>query len=157
MEQPALVSLLNELLDTLEDAHAGYQVAAQGLKDMKMKRALGQIALERKGFFEELRTEIVRRGAVPRQRGTVAGALHRGWIQMKELGRAAPAAILEECGRGEAASIRLYKEALSKDLPAEVRQTVALQLDQITADRERLLELRRSTVDPPDARKSPGA
>ena len=154
MEQPALVSLLNELLDAVEDAHAGYQVAAQGLKDMKMKRALGQIALERKGFGEELRTEIVRRGTAPRQRGTVAGALHRGWIQLKELGGASPATILEECGRGEAAAIRLYKESLAKDLPPEVRKIVALHLDRITAAREKILELRRSTVDLDGGRKS---
>jgi len=154
MEQTALISTLNQLLDTLEDAHAGYQVAAQGIKDMKMKRALGQIALERKGFGEELRTEIVRRGANPHTHGTVAGALHRGWIQMKELGRATPAAILEECGRGEAASIRLFKEALAKDLPPEVRKTLALHLDCITAAREKILELRRSTVDVEGGRKS---
>jgi uncharacterized protein (TIGR02284 family) len=153
----ALVSTLNELVETCYDAHAGYQVAAKGVKDMKLKRLLGQFAFARKRFGEELRAEVQKRGAAAGKHGTVAGAFHRGWIQLKELGRAEPATILEECSRGEAASIRLYKEALSKDLPAEVRQTVALQLDQITADRERLLELRRSTVDPPDARKSPGA
>ena len=147
MEQPALISVLNELLDAVEDAHAGYQVAAQGLKDMRMKRALGQIALERKGFGEELRTEIVRRGTAPRQRGTVAGALHRGWIQLKELGGASPATILEECGRGEAAAVRLYKEALARDLPSDVRKIVAIQLDRVSAAREKVLELRRSTAD----------
>jgi uncharacterized protein (TIGR02284 family) len=154
MEQPAVISTLNGLLDALEDGHAGYQVAAQGLKDTKMKRALGQIALERKGLGEELHEEIVRRGAVPRQRGTVAGALHRGWIQMKEMGHASAATILEECGRGEAASIKLYKDALKKDLPADVRKIVALHLDKITAARERVMELRRSTVDLPESPKS---
>jgi uncharacterized protein (TIGR02284 family) len=152
MEQSALISTLNELLDALEDGHAGYQVAAQGLKDTKMKRALGQIALERKGLGEELREEILRHGAAPHTRGTVKGALHRGWIQMKELGRATPATILEECGRGEAASMKLFKDALAKDLPPEARKLVALQLDKITAARERVLELRRSTV---DVEKSP--
>lgn len=154
MEQPALISALNVLIETLEDAHAGYQLAAQGVKDLKLKRALGQIALERKKFEEELRSEITRRGSAPRTHGTVAGALHRGWIQMKELGRAAPAAILEECGRGEAASIRVFKDALKKDLPPEVRKTVALQLDGITAAREHILELRRSTVDVESSPKS---
>lgn len=153
MEQSALILTLNQILDTLEDAHAGYQVAAQGLKDMKMKRALGQIALERKGFGEEVRTEIVRRGAAPPGHGTFAGALHRGWIQLKELGHATPATILEECGRGEAASIRIFKDALAKDLPPEVRQTLAIQLELITAARERILELRRSAVDLPGARR----
>jgi uncharacterized protein (TIGR02284 family) len=147
MEQSALLSTLHELLDAVEDGHAGYQVAAQGLKDTKVKRALGQLALARKALGEELREEILRRGAAPHTRGTVKGALHRGWIQMKELGRAAPATILEECGRGEAASIKAYKDALAKDLPPEVRKVVALQLDRITAAREKVLELRRSTVD----------
>jgi uncharacterized protein (TIGR02284 family) len=154
MEQSALISTLTQILDTLEDAHAGYQVAAQGIKDMKLKRALGQIALERRGFFEAVRTEIVRRGGAPPGHGTLKGALHRGWIQLRELGHAAPATILEECGRGEAASIRIFKDVLAKELPPEVRQTFALQLERITAARERILDLRRSTVDLPDARKS---
>lgn len=154
MEQSALISMLRALLDALEDGHAGYQVAAQGLKDTKMKRALGQIALERKGLGEELREVILKHGGAPKSHGTVAGALHRGWIQMKELGHAAPATILEECSRGEAASMKLYKEALAKDLPPEVRKVVALHLDHITAAREKVLELRRSTVDLPDAPKS---
>jgi uncharacterized protein (TIGR02284 family) len=154
MEQSALITTLNGLLDALEDGHAGYQVAAQGLKDTKMKRDLGKIALERKGLGEAIREEILKRGAAPLTHGTVKGALHRGWIQMKELGRAAPATILEECGRGEAASIKLYRDALAKDLPPELRKVVALQLDLITAARERVMELRRSTVNLPDAPKS---
>ncbi|HEX5032155.1 MAG TPA: PA2169 family four-helix-bundle protein [Candidatus Eisenbacteria bacterium] len=154
MEQSALISTLSGLLDALEDGHAGYQIAAQGIKDSRMKRALGQIALERKRLGEELRGAILEHGAAPRSHGTVAGALHRGWIQVKELGHAAPAAILEECGRGEAASIKLFKEALAKDLPPGARKVVALHLDRISAARERVLELRRSTVDLPDAPKS---
>lgn len=154
MEQAALVSTLSELLDTVEDGHAGYQVAAQGIRELKIRQALGQIALERKQLGEELREEIARRGVPARTHGTVAGALHRGWIQMKELGRASAATILEECGRGEAASIKLYKQALAKDLPPEVRKVVALHLDRITAARERVMELRRSTVDLEDEPKS---
>ena len=154
MEQSAIISGLSQILDTLEDAHAGYQVAAQGIKDMKVKRALGQIALERKGFCEAVRTDLVRLGAAPPRHGTFKGALHRGWIQLKELGHATPATILEECSRGEAASIRIFKDALEKDLRSDVRQTVALQLERITAARERILELRRSTVTLPDAPKS---
>jgi uncharacterized protein (TIGR02284 family) len=142
-----LIPTLNELVETCRDGHAGYQLAAHGIKDMKIKKLLGKIALERKQFEDALRGEIERRGVLPHSHGTVAGALHRGWIQMKELGRAAPTAILEECGRGEAASIRVYKDALGKELPPEVRQTVALQLDRITAARDEVLELRRSTVD----------
>jgi uncharacterized protein (TIGR02284 family) len=154
MEKPLLIATLNDLVETCRDAHAGYQLAAQGIKDMKLKRALGQLALERRKQEEELRAEIERRGAAAAGHGTVAGALHRGWIQMKELGRATPAAILEECARGEAAAIRVYKEALGKDLPPEARQTVARQLDGITAAREQILELRRSTVDLQDKPKS---
>jgi uncharacterized protein (TIGR02284 family) len=146
MEQSALISTLNQILGTLEDAHAGYQVAAQGIKDMKLKRALGQIALERRGFGEAVRAEIVRRGVAPPGHGTFKGALHRGWIQLKELTHAAPATILEECSRGEAASIKIFKDMLAMDLPTDVRQTVALQLERITAARERILELRRSTA-----------
>jgi hypothetical protein len=49
-------------------------------------------------------------------------------------------------------SIRVFQDAQKKDLPPEVRKAVAVQLDAITAARERVLDLRRSTV---DVEKSP--
>jgi uncharacterized protein (TIGR02284 family) len=154
MEQSILIATLNDLLETCRDAHAGYQLAAHGLKDMRLKRALGQLALERKKCEEELRAEIERRGATAAAHGTVAGALHRGWLQVKELGRAQPATILEECARGEAVAIRSYREALAQDLPPEARQLVALQLDRISAARDHVLELRRSSATPETQPKS---
>jgi len=144
MEQSAVISTLNSLIEACQDGHAGYQVAAHGVTNMEIKRALGQIARERRQFEEELRAHIEQLGGKPRERGTVVGALHRGWMQLKEqFGHPTPANMLHECSRGESACVRTYNEALGKELPAEVKGIVSVQLGRINAARERLTELGR--------------
>jgi len=144
MEQSAVISTLNTLIEACQDGHAGYQVAAHGVTSMDVKRELGHLAKERRQFEEELRAHIERLGGKPRERGTVTGALHRGWMQLKEqFGHPTPADMLRECTRGEVACIRDYSEALAKGLPDDVRSVVSQQLGRINAARDRLLEMGR--------------
>jgi len=144
MEQSAVISTLNTLIEACQDGHAGYQVAAHGVTNMEIKKALGHLARERRQLEDDLRSQIERLGGKPRERGTVTGALHRGWMQLKEqFGHPTPADMLRECTRGEASCIRNYNEALSRGLPDDLRNMVSQQLGRITAARDRLLEMGR--------------
>ena len=54
--------------------------------------------------------------------GTVAGAVHRGWVSVKAaLSSRDDKAVLEECERGEDAAVARYRKALNAALPADVR------------------------------------
>ena len=145
MERTTVISTLNTLIEACQDGHAGYQVAAHGVTNMQVKKELGHLARERRQFEEELRAHIERLGGKPRERGTVTGALHRGWMQLKEqFGHPTPADMLRECTRGETACIKDYGEALEKGLPDDVRDIVSQQLGRINAARDRLAELGRA-------------
>ena len=76
----------------------------------------------------ELEHEIRRLDGEPASGGTVAGALHRGWVSVKTaLSIQDDKAVLEECERGEDAAVARYRKALKATLPLDVRALVERQ------------------------------
>jgi len=55
-------------------------------------------------------------------------------------------AILEECERGEDAAIHNYREALSKELPGDLRSIIERQYVQIQKDYRQVRELHDTRV-----------
>jgi uncharacterized protein (TIGR02284 family) len=130
---------LNGLLQTCLDAHDGYQAAARHVDDMDVKKLFGHFALERKRFGEELGLVIEGLGGTPRERGSVKGALHRGWIEFSsEMDEPLRGDVLKECARGEGLAVRHYEDALAKGLPGDARRLVERQLAAITEARDRI-------------------
>ena len=63
-------------------------------------------------------------------RGSATGALHRGWVAVKaKLSTYDDLAVLEECERGEDATLVSYRDALEHDLPAPIRNLIQLQYE----------------------------
>jgi uncharacterized protein (TIGR02284 family) len=58
--------------------------------------------------------------------GSVAGAVHRGWVSVRDaLSGTSDQAILDECERGEDVALSRYRKAMKREeLPAAVRQVV---------------------------------
>ena len=73
----------------------------------------------------------------------MSGALHRAWVDTKSsfTGRDA-GAILDEVERGEDVAVRVYREALQKPLPTDVRGIVQRQFDGVLANHDRVKTLR---------------
>jgi uncharacterized protein (TIGR02284 family) len=68
---------------------------------------------------------VRRLGGDPERTGSVAAAVHRGWINLKSAVTGKDdAAILTECERGEELAVKSFEDALDKDLPADVRALV---------------------------------
>ena len=82
----------------------------------------------------------------PNASGSTAGALHRGWINLKSaLSGGNDHAILAECERGEDSAVDEYQKALSDGLSAPVREIVARQYTEIKATHDRIRDLRDAT------------
>jgi uncharacterized protein (TIGR02284 family) len=78
--------------------------------------------------------------------GSAAGALHRGWINLKSaLTRGDDHAILAECERGEDSAVEQYKKALDNGLSASVQQIVSRQYTQVKQAHDRVKSLRDAT------------
>jgi uncharacterized protein (TIGR02284 family) len=137
------VSVLNDLIETSKDGEQGFLKAAEDATDPKLKTLFAGRAEECARAVRELQARVVQLGGKPEDRGSVTGALHRGWVDVKSaLSSRDNHAILAECERGEDVAKKRYREALDKDLPADVRALVELQFQGVIQNHDRIRDLR---------------
>jgi len=123
MEQMSAVSVLNDVLETLRDGEEGFRTAAGAVKDPRAKGLFERYSKQRAEMAREIEQEIGRLGGTAGTSGSVAGSLHRGWINLKgSIGALDDEAIVSEAERGEDAAKSAYAKALSEELPAGARR-----------------------------------
>jgi uncharacterized protein (TIGR02284 family) len=149
LKNAEVISVLNDLIETCEDGIHGFRAASDAVKDPTAK-ALFASRLPRIELGErELKAEVRRLGGNPEERGTVAGAMHRGWINLKSAVTGKnEEAIVMECERGEEHATHAYEDALQKDLPSETRAIVDRQYRGVLENIERVRALRRDSSSP---------
>jgi len=141
-----VISTLNNLIETCRDSQNGFKSAAEGVKDHALKNLFEQYGLQRAKFVGELQNEVIHLGGDPENTGSVAGALHRGWINIKSAVTGKNEhSILEECERGEDAAIKNYQDALKKPLPLNLAQILEREYQMILEAHNRVRGLRDKT------------
>lgn len=134
------ITQLNRLIETCKDGQLGFSTAAEDVKNVDMKVAFAKYAAQRTVFLGELRGLITVLGGDPEKGGSVVGAIHRGWINLKSaIASGDENAILAECERGDASAVETYKSVLDMNLPQSVK---ALADKQHTSIRNALDEIR---------------
>lgn len=143
-QKKEIISTLNSLIETLKDGQEGFKQSAGGVDDAQLKSTFDQLSLQRSKFAGELQSEVVRLGeGEPEDSGSVAGAMHRGWINIKSaVTNRDRHAILAEAERGEDSAVAAYKSALEKDLPAPIRDIVSRQQTEVKAAHDKVRGLR---------------
>ncbi|WP_344726350.1 PA2169 family four-helix-bundle protein [Corallibacter vietnamensis] len=113
---------LNNLLVKNYDAEKGYTNAMKNVENPNLKMFFKRRATERSQFAKELRTEILQYGELPEESGSLKGAAHRGWMNLKSTFTTNDEeAILEEAIRGEKTSLDEYKDVLKdRTLPPSI-------------------------------------
>jgi uncharacterized protein (TIGR02284 family) len=143
MNNKDVISVLNDLIETCEDGKKGFRTAADSVRSTEARTFFNdRIRLIERGE-QELRDEVRRLGGDPENRGSVSGAMHRGWINLKSaITNQDDEAILTEAERGEDAAVKNYEDALRKDLPPNIRQMIQRQFDGVVQNRDRVRTLR---------------
>jgi uncharacterized protein (TIGR02284 family) len=143
-EQKEIVSLIDDLIETLKDGQEGFKQASEGVKDPQLKSLFNDYSSQRSRFATELRIQAQGLGKKePKESGSAAGALHRGWINLKSaVTRGDDHAILAECERGEDSAVEQYKKAMDEDLPAQLREILSRQYTGIKNGHDRIKNLR---------------
>ena len=140
-------SILNDLIETLKDGQQGFREAAEDVTSSDLKTLFSEYSLQRSKFAGELQALAQSLGDHdPTTTGSVSGAVHRGWINLKAaLTSKDEHAVLAECERGEDSAVAQYKEALEeKELPGNVLQTLREQYIEVQAAHDRVRNLRDS-------------
>ena len=124
--------VLNHLIETCRDGERGFRHAANHIREAATKALFLEIADQRDRFANELLPHAQRLGGPNESDGTVAGALHRGWMTLRDtLGGHHDETILKEAEHGERAALTAYEDALEGVLAPPTRETIERQSAQI--------------------------
>jgi uncharacterized protein (TIGR02284 family) len=136
---------LNELIETCLDGKQGFLEAATHAFNSQLKQMCLEYSHQRAQFAAQLQDEVRRLGGTPDEAGSVSGALHRRWMEVKSAvtGRD-DEAIVAECERGEDVALSRYRENLDKTLPATTRAIILPQFQAIQQAHDRFRDLKQS-------------
>ena len=141
------ISVLHDLIETNRDGQHGFRTAAEDAKDAELGRVFTQFSTQRTTFIAELQDRVRSLGGDPDKSGSVAGSLHRGWIDLKSaMTSNEPHAVLAEAERGEDAAVKSYREALDENLDPVTRGIVSRQYASVQAAHDRVKSLRDSVT-----------
>lgn len=124
---------LNDLLEKNYDAEKGFKKASENAKHVGLKSYFSNKAKERYNFGHELKSELKNFGQEPDKGGSVTGAAHRTWMEVKSwFSSDDDEAMLEEAIRGEKASVAEYREVLNETtLPGSTKDLLESQRSSI--------------------------
>ena len=138
-----VVSVLNDLVETSKDGEKGFLKAAEDAHDEQLKAMFRSSAEDCSRGARELQDAVQAMGGKPETGGSMSGALHRGWVDVRSaVADRSDHAILAECEKGEDVAKKRYHDALEKDLPADVRAIVERQYQGLLKAHDRVRDLR---------------
>jgi uncharacterized protein (TIGR02284 family) len=98
------------------------------VRNPTVKALFLEIAGQRERFAADMLPHAQRLGGPTESDGSFAGALHRGWMTIKDaVGGHEDAAIVREAERGERIALAAYEEALDGMVPPSVRDLLERQ------------------------------
>lgn len=137
------LELINKLIETCRDGQAGYLEAAEFAHNGELKSFFSNQALQRARFAAELERAALRLGN-PKTAATtsLANKVHRAWIDLKHKLGAGDASVLGSVETGESNAKAHYTQALTADLPPDVRDIVQQQAESVSTAYSQVCALR---------------
>jgi uncharacterized protein (TIGR02284 family) len=143
MDNDDVISTLNHLIETCKDGEYGYRASAEHLRHPQTRMRFVHAAEQCSVAATRLAAEVVRLGGKAEDGGSMAGAMHRGWVAVRStLSTHTDLAILEEAERGEDHALESYRDALEEMLPEPVRSVVQTQYEDAKRNHDEVRRLR---------------
>ena len=143
MDQNSPVAVIEKLTEICKDGEKGYKDAAEHAKRPDLKTLFNTQSSERGKFARELQAVLMNLGKTEKKEsGTVAGALHRAWIDTKVGLGGGDKSILESVEKGEDEARDAYREAIGSPLPPDVADIVSRQARSIQTVHDQVKILR---------------
>ncbi len=137
--------VLEHLVEICRDGERGFRAAAEYVDTPQLKGLFTELADQRRTFVRDLEPHLNRLGGSTLSSGTRAGAVHRGWMNVKAH---VPAhhdqTIVAEAERGEHAAIKAYDDALNGMLPPTVIGVIETQREEMRATQKRIRDLHQA-------------
>lgn len=122
-------SVLKDVIERLIDGQEGFKEIGEKLQDETLKRYFLAESLKRASFKGELEDVLIKSGVHDafKETGSVSGAIHRTWGDLKAKMGGGDHTLLETAEQGEDAAKKAYADALKHDLPLPVHQLLSTQ------------------------------
>jgi uncharacterized protein (TIGR02284 family) len=126
------VALLNGLIEICKDGEKGFREAAEDIDIGYYQILFNEYARQRSQFASALQQEVKKLGGNPDRKGSMAGTLHRGWMNLRShVNQKTNDSIILECERGEKNALKNYQNALKLDLPEKIKDLIFTQYQTI--------------------------
>ncbi len=142
MAHDKIIDGLNHLIHINKDAEEGFLTAAEQTENSELETVFGSYAKQHARFAGELQKEIERLGGTFSDSGTVGGALHRGFMDVKSVlsGHSAKG-ILASCESGEESAESAYLDAADENPTGQIHTLIEKHRAEIKECRTRLARL----------------
>jgi len=134
-----------DLVETLKDGRDGFTAAAERLRgsdEPKLAATMQRLAEQRAQFAGEIVAMGHDYGDDVDESGSAAGALHRGWLKVKDAVTGDDAgSVLGAAVTGEDHAVSEYEKALGEDLSDGFRSVLQRQHASVVAARDEVSQL----------------
>lgn len=138
-----VIKVLNNLIETSKNGEKGFASAAEDAKAPELQELFRNRSRDCAAGAAELQAIVAQMGGEPEDSGTVAGAMHRGWTNIKAaVSSRSDLTLLEECEKGEDVAKADYDKALKETLPENVRAIVERQYQGVLHNHDQIRDLR---------------
>jgi uncharacterized protein (TIGR02284 family) len=126
-----------DLIQTLKDGQKGFADAAERLAESDradLAPTFAELSAQRAEFARELETMAAAYGDDIDESGSIAGAIHRGWIGLKDAVTGSSAgAIIDAAVTGEEHAVAEFEKALEEKISDGLRAKVQTQFFAVRA------------------------
>lgn len=145
---PDALDHLTRLIALNHDSEAGFNTAAENVNNTELETVFSGYAKQHAKFARELEQEVGRAGGNASDAGTLGGAIHRNWLDLKAaLTGHSAAGILESCRSGEESAEVAYDEATRDISTGQTYSLLTRQRQHVNEIRTRLARLVQETKD----------
>lgn len=134
---------VHHLIERCKDGAKGYKTAAEDVEDRDLKELFMKYAVQRDSMITELQDYLHKMGKTDDESSSLEGTIHRIWIDIKAaISSKDRTRILEECERGEDYAVKAFEEARNAELPADLKQIVEQQYQDVKHAHDHIRALR---------------
>ncbi len=136
------ISVLNDLIETSKDGQEGFKSCAEDVKDQQLKTFFAQRSADCATAAAELQAQVRQLGGDPETSTSVAGDLHRRWVDVKSIFTGKDdKAILNEAERGEDHALKAIEKINEHNL-LNIRDLVERQYHGVQRNHDQVKALR---------------
>jgi uncharacterized protein (TIGR02284 family) len=138
-----LISSVQSLIQMNIDSQKGFSEAAESVDHAEIAALFRGLSEERSHLATELQKLVQTKGEEPMTNGSVVGALHRSWLDLRSaLSGGDVHAVLSEAERGEDYIKDAYENALDVAVGCEWHAILSQQYAEIKVAHDRIRDLR---------------